>query len=100
MARWFFLGFVIACLGLGWAGAELPDTKVPVLGAIGVDFLLMGRVLTLYYFAYFLVILPVLGFVEKPKARPASIEDAVLGTGKTTDTGGKASAPPAAAPAE
>jgi len=100
LGRWFFLFFVIACLGLGWAGAELPDTKVPVLGAIGVDFLLLGRVLTLYYFAYFLVILPVLGFVEKPKPRPASIEDSVLGTGKKTDTGGTASPPPAAAPAE
>ena len=100
LARWFFLFFVVACLGLGWAGAELPDNKVPVLGAIGVDFLLMGRILTLYYFAYFLVILPVLGFIEKPTPRPASIEDAVLGTGKKTDTGGTASPPPAAAPAE
>ncbi len=78
LARWFFGFFVIACLGLGWAGAENPDYPVPGLGAIGVDFLLMGRVLTIYYFAYFLVILPVLGFVEKPKPRPASIEAAVL----------------------
>ncbi|MGX6647256.1 cytochrome b [Maricaulaceae bacterium MS644] len=100
LARWFFFFFVIACLGLGWAGQALPDNKVPVLGAIGMDFLLLGRLLTIYYFAYFLVILPVLGFIEKPTARPASIEDSVLGTGKKTDTGGKATAPPAAAPAE
>jgi ubiquinol-cytochrome c reductase cytochrome b subunit len=100
LARWFFLFFVIACLGLGWAGQALPDNKVPVLGAIGMDFLLLGRLLTIYYFAYFLVILPVLGFIEKPTARPASIEDSVLGTGKKTDTGGKATPPPAAAPAE
>ncbi|MFP4520350.1 MAG: cytochrome b/b6, partial [Oceanicaulis sp.] len=100
LARWFFLFFVVACLGLGWAGAELPDNKVPVLGAIGVDFLLLGRVLTLYYFAYFLVILPVLGFIEKPTPRPASIEDSVLGTGKKTETGGTATPPPATAPAE
>jgi len=98
MARWFFGFFVVACLGLGWAGAELPDTKVPVLGAIGVDFLLLGRVLTLYYFAYFLVILPVLGFVEKPTARPASIEDAVLHGDKPVKTGSGAA--PAAQPAE
>jgi ubiquinol-cytochrome c reductase cytochrome b subunit len=100
LARWFFFFFVIACLGLGWAGQALPDNKVPVLGAIGMDFLLLGRLLTIYYFAYFLVILPVLGFIEKPTARPASIEDSVLGTGKKTDTGGTASSPPAAAPAE
>jgi ubiquinol-cytochrome c reductase cytochrome b subunit len=92
MARWFFLFFVVACLGLGWAGAELPDNPVPILGAIGVDFLLLGRVLTIYYFAYFLVILPVLGFVEKPTERPASIDASV--------TGKSSSAAPAAAPAE
>lgn len=91
MGKWFFLGFVVACLGLGWAGAELPDNPVPILGAVGIDFLFLGRVLTIYYFAYFLVILPVLGFVEKPKERPASIDAAV--------TGGKSVAP-AAAPAE
>ena len=96
VAKWFFAFFVVACLGLGWAGAELPDNKVPVLGAIGVDFLLLGRVLTLYYFAYFLVILPVLGFVEKPKPRPASIEADVLGSKKSGD----AASAPAGAPAE
>jgi ubiquinol-cytochrome c reductase cytochrome b subunit len=30
-----------------------------------------------YYFLYFLVILPVLGVIEKPKPRPASIADSV-----------------------
>jgi quinol-cytochrome oxidoreductase complex cytochrome b subunit len=74
--------FVIACMGLGWCGAELPDNKVPVLGAVGLDFLWLGRLLTLYYFAYFLVILPLLGFIEKPTQRPASIEESVLGSGK------------------
>ncbi len=98
MARWFFGFFVVSCLGLGWAGAELPDTMVPGLGAIGVDFLLLGRVLTIYYFAYFLVILPVLGFVEKPTARPASIEESVLHGDKPAKTGSAAA--PAAQPAE
>jgi len=83
LGRWFFVFFVIACLGLGWCGAELPDNKVPVLGAIGLNFLWLGRILTLYYFAYFLVILPLLGFIEKPTQRPASIEEAVLGKGKS-----------------
>ncbi|KAA5802417.1 cytochrome b/b6 [Alkalicaulis satelles] len=96
MARWFFGFFVVACLGLGWAGAELPDTMVPGLGALGVDFLLFGRVLTVYYFAYFLVILPLLGFVEKPSPRPASIEESVLNGDKPA----KAGAAPAAQPAE
>ena len=97
LARWFFAFFVLACLGLGWAGAKNPDDPLPGLGAIGVDFLLMGRVLTIYYFAYFLVILPVLGFVEKPKARPASIEEAVLGEQAARKRGGSDAQP---APAE
>jgi len=45
----------------------------------GFKFLYLAQFLTLYYFAYFIVILPVLGIVEKPKERPASIEAAVLG---------------------
>lgn len=98
MARWFFAFFVVSCLGLGWAGAELPDTLVPGLGAIGVDFLLLGRVLTIYYFAYFLVILPVLGFVEKPTPRPASIEESVLHGDKPAKAASGAA--PAAQPAE
>lgn len=79
VARWFFLGFVIACLGLGWCGAELPDDFVFKTGAhSGLTFLWFARVLTIYYFLYFLVILPVLGLIEKPRARPKSISEPVL----------------------
>ncbi|MEE2526455.1 cytochrome b/b6 [Hyphobacterium sp. HN65] len=76
VAKWFFLIFVIACFGLGWCGAELPDNQV--LGT-PLQFVTLSQILTAYYFAYFLVILPVLGFIEKPKERPASIEASVLG---------------------
>ena len=37
-----------------------------------------ARILTLYYFVYFLVVLPVLGRIERPKPLPASISEAVL----------------------
>ena len=47
--------------------------------AWGLDFTWLSRISTIYYFAYFLVILPVLGLVEKPKDRPVSITKAVLG---------------------
>jgi ubiquinol-cytochrome c reductase cytochrome b subunit len=40
----------------------------------------MAQIGTLYYFAFFLVILPVLGLVEKPKRIPNSITEAVLGS--------------------
>ncbi|MEM7766833.1 MAG: cytochrome b N-terminal domain-containing protein [Pseudomonadota bacterium] len=42
-------------------------------------FLHLGQILTLYYFAYFLVILPVLGLREQPKEEPESIHKSVLG---------------------
>jgi len=77
LTRWFFIFFVLACFGLGWCGAKNPDDYV--LGIEGFKFLYFGQFLTLYYFAYFLVVLPVMGIVEKPKERPASIEAAVLG---------------------
>ncbi len=41
----------------------------------------IGQLGTLYYFAYFLIILPVLGWFERPKPMPKSIADSVLGGG-------------------
>ncbi len=38
----------------------------------------LSKVATVYYFAYFLVVLPVLGVMEKTKTPPASIADSVL----------------------
>ncbi|MGF1461917.1 MAG: cytochrome bc complex cytochrome b subunit [Maricaulaceae bacterium] len=83
-ARWFFLIFVAACLLLGWCGGKSPDALVFETGvnaageATGFSFLLLARILTLYYFAYFLVILPILGLVETPTARPDSIASSVF----------------------
>ena len=37
-----------------------------------------AKLSTLYYFLYFLVILPLLGYIEKPKPLPVSINDAIL----------------------
>jgi ubiquinol-cytochrome c reductase cytochrome b subunit len=48
---------------------------------------------TLYYFAFFLVIMPLLGLFETPRRQPNSITEAVL----AKSNGG---ATPAAAPAE
>ncbi len=88
LAKQFFFLFVLVCLGLGWAGAKLPSDLVFATGVdadgheVGLTFVWMSRILTIYYFAFFLVILPILGLVEKPKPRPASIEASVLGTDK------------------
>ncbi len=42
-------------------------------------FKILSQILTAYYFAYFLLILPILGLREKPKNEPDSIHKAVLG---------------------
>ena len=85
MAKLFFLIFVLVCLGLGWCGANSPLALVFTTGVdpqtgepTGFSFLWLARILTLYYYAFFLIILPVLGLVEKPLPRPESIEASVL----------------------
>ena len=69
--RQFFWVFVVVCIGLGWLGSKPPEG----------NYVLFARIFTVYYFAYFLIILPVLGRVEKTKPLPNSIATAVLGEG-------------------
>jgi quinol-cytochrome oxidoreductase complex cytochrome b subunit len=65
----FFWIWIAVCIGLGWLGSK------PAEGG----YVIAGRILTVWYFAHFLIILPLLGLFEKPKAVPASITEAVLG---------------------
>lgn len=62
----FFWLFVINGIFLGWLGAK------PAEG----DYVIMARVATLYYFAYFLIVLPLLSKHEKAKSLPKSISEA------------------------
>jgi ubiquinol-cytochrome c reductase cytochrome b subunit len=71
LARPFFWVFVASCLLLGYCGA------MPAEGI----WITLSRVGTAYYFLYFLVILPVLGKLERPLPLPASISQRVLGGG-------------------
>ncbi len=64
----FFWIFVLNCLLLGYLGAK------PAEGI----YIILARIATAYYFAHFLIILPVLGIVEKPRDIPESISDPVL----------------------
>ncbi|WP_018146478.1 cytochrome b [Henriciella marina] len=59
--------------------AEGVDAVIAVEKAPAFRFVHLAQVLTLYYFAYFLVILPLLGLRENPKDEPVSIHKAVLG---------------------
>ena len=67
---WFF---IIDCIVLGWVGFNSPDAMF--MGAV--SFLRIGQVATAYYFLHLLVVLPVLGKVERPRSPPDSISAAV-----------------------
>jgi len=97
-ARLYFFIFVLACIVLGFCGARLPDDPVVPIGStftlIDADlnsFVWLSRVAALYYFAYFLVILPVLGLVETPLPVPESISAPVLSHPASTPAGAVAS---------
>ena len=68
IAKWFFALFVVDCLILGYVGG-MPAEE---------PYVMIGQLATTFYFAYFLVILPLLGKFEKPAPLPSSISAAVL----------------------
>ncbi|MBE9603496.1 cytochrome b N-terminal domain-containing protein [Acetobacteraceae bacterium H6797] len=72
MARIAFLIWTVAFAVLLWAGGK------PAEGV----YVTVARIAASYYFAYFLVILPLLGKFERPLPLPESISKAVLGGGR------------------
>ncbi len=54
------------------------DASMAVQKAAAFRSVHLAQIMTLYYFAYFLVILPYLGLKERPKDEPASIHKSVL----------------------
>ena len=68
LAKQFFWIWVASCILLGYLGAQEP---------VGI-YVIASRILTIYYFAYFLILLPLLSRIEKPRPLPNSIADDVL----------------------
>jgi ubiquinol-cytochrome c reductase cytochrome b subunit len=66
--RQFFWVLVVVAVVLGWLGSQPPEDR----------YVVWSQVLTGWYFFHFLVILPVLGRLEKPRAVPDSISAAIL----------------------
>ncbi len=61
--------FVADALMLGYIGSQPPaGWYIPA-----------GQIFTAYYFFHLVILLPLLGFIETPRALPASIADTVLG---------------------
>ena len=64
----FFWIFVFDCALLTWCGAQLPEGLPLILSRVG----------TFWYFLHFLILLPVIGWLETPRPLPASISEPVL----------------------
>jgi len=66
--KWFFVLLVVDVVALGICGAHRPEGT----------YIVIGRLATLYYFFHFVILLPLLGKLERPRPLPASIGAAVL----------------------
>jgi ubiquinol-cytochrome c reductase cytochrome b subunit len=66
--KWFLLVLLVDVLVLGYIGGAAPSPGV----------ILIGQIATAYYFLHFLVILPVVSAMERPRPLPNSITEAVL----------------------
>jgi ubiquinol-cytochrome c reductase cytochrome b subunit len=71
--RLFFLLFSVNFIVLGYVGSQTADA---MLGPVPMS--LVGLASTGYYFAFFIVILPLLSIYEKGRDLPTSIHQAVL----------------------
>ena len=86
MFKWWFWIFIVNFFVLMWAGAMPAEGIYPYIALIG----------SAYWFAYFLVILPLFGVIEKPQAQPTTIEeDFNAHYGKSEGQGGAAASTPA-----
>ena len=65
MLKWWFLLLVIDFFALTWLGAMPAEEPYATLSLIA----------STYWFAYFLIILPLLGVIEKPLQQPQTIEE-------------------------
>ena len=66
--RWFFWVLVVDVFILGWVGQAEPITRN----------VLIGQICAIYYFAHFLIVLPIVSAIEKPLPLPNSISESVL----------------------
>jgi len=76
--RQFFWAFIGVTLLLGWLGSQPPEG----------GYVIASQVCTAYYFAHFLIVMPLCGLFETPKKLPGSILESVTGPGKQVSGSG------------
>jgi len=85
MFKWWFWLLAVDFVILMWVGARPAEGIYPYIALIG----------STYWFGYFLVILPLLGVIEKPLTPPATIEDDFNAHYAPDNAGSKSLAKPA-----
>ena len=70
--KFFWFGLIPAMAVLFWAGGAPAEEP----------YVMLSQIATAYYFMHFLVILPLLSWLERPEPLPFSITEAVLGGDK------------------
>ena len=86
MFKWWFALLVLDFVVLMWAGALSPDALggwVPAISLLAAA----------YWFGYFLVILPLLGVIERPDTPPQSIEADFAANQASAGVGGTSTLP-------
>jgi len=78
--KWFFWAFIIDCGLLGYCGSQSVDAS-----AFSIPLIWVARLATIYYYAYFWLVLPIVGLVETPLPLPDSIARSVF-AGRTAAT--------------
>jgi ubiquinol-cytochrome c reductase cytochrome b subunit len=83
-----FWVFVAVCILLGYVGAHTTDAAWR-LGEVELPLVWLARLGTLYYFAFFWVLMPWIGKKEVTRPLPASIAQSVLAKAATRAKGGE-----------
>jgi quinol-cytochrome oxidoreductase complex cytochrome b subunit len=78
--KWLFWLLIASVLALGYVGSQPPAGFVVTLGQIA----------TFYYYLHFLVLMPLIGKLERPRPLPISIGTAVLEASGGVGTAGPA----------
>jgi ubiquinol-cytochrome c reductase cytochrome b/c1 subunit len=76
--RQFLFIFFAVVIGLGYLGSQEPAG----------GYVIAARLFTVYYFAFFLIILPLLGLFERTRPLPNSISESVLRQGAPVGASG------------
>ncbi|MGD9803988.1 MAG: cytochrome bc complex cytochrome b subunit [Hyphomicrobiaceae bacterium] len=67
--KWLLILWFFSFVALGYLGAKPPE---------GI-YVFSARIFTIYYFLFFLVLMPIVGVLETPSPMPRSITESVLG---------------------